>query len=190
MIPATLKDKPLVVDILSESFDTNRSINYVVKQDAKRSKRIRSLMEYSFDNCLKYGQVWLNEEKTACALIMGPKSFSFKALFWDIKFAINVAGSLSIALKASNKESIVKQHHPKIPFMHLWFIGVKKRDQGKGLGSKLIEEIEAENNGKKPIYLETSTERNLPFYQRLGFEIFHEIESPFKFYMMRKTHKN
>ena len=190
MIPATLNDKPLVVDILSESFDTNKSVNYVIKQDSKRAKRIKALMEYSFDNCYKFGQIWLNEDKSACALIMGPKSFSFKALLWDIKFAVNAAGSLSVALKASDKESKVKKHHPKHPFMHLWFIGVKKEDQGKGLGSNLIQEIEAENNGKQPIYLETSTERNLPFYQRLGFEIYHELDSPFKFYMMRKTHKN
>ena len=187
MIPATVNDKALVVDILSESFDTNKSVNYVVKQDAKRANRIRALMEYSFDNCLKFGQVWLNEEKTACVLIMGPKSFSLKALLWDLKFAFKVAGGLDIALKASAKEAKVKAQHPATPFLHLWFIGVKKEYQGQGLGSNLIREVEARNKEKKPIYLETSTERNLPFYQRLGFETYHELDEPFKFYMMRKT---
>lgn len=187
MIPATLEDKPLIIDILTESFDANKSVNYVVKQDHKRIDRIRGLMAYSFDNCFKYGQIWLNEEKAACALIMGEKSFSFQALIWDLKFAINVAGGLSTALKASSRESLVKQKHPDTPFLYLWFIGVLNKNQGQGLGTKLFHEIEAFNKNT-PVYLETSTQRNLPFYKRLGFETFHEIDLSYKLYMMRKVY--
>lgn len=194
MIPATLQDKTLVVDILSESFDSNKSVNYVIKQDQKKAQRIRGLMEYSFDKCFKYGQIWLNEEKNACALIMLPSTFSFQSLLMDIRFALQVAGSLNIIRKASNKEADVKKHHPRSPFLHLWFIGVKKQHQGKGLGTQLIREIEANNHQQLPIYLETSTERNVPFYQKLGFQSYHQntyylSDQAFQFYMMKKVYQ-
>ena len=50
MVKAIYSDKPLVVDILSKSFNDNKSINYIVKQDGKREERLRKLMEYSFVN--------------------------------------------------------------------------------------------------------------------------------------------
>lgn len=33
-------DKQLVIEILTEAFDDNKSVNYVVKQDGKRVERI------------------------------------------------------------------------------------------------------------------------------------------------------
>ncbi|MEP6738089.1 MAG: hypothetical protein ABJA70_21365 [Chryseolinea sp.] len=38
-------DKELIVEILSEAFDENRSVNYVVDQTSKRKSRIRGLMD-------------------------------------------------------------------------------------------------------------------------------------------------
>jgi hypothetical protein len=60
MIQAAYKDKYLVVDILTKAFDSNKSVNYVVKQDRKREKRIRKLMDYSFELCWESGEVYLS----------------------------------------------------------------------------------------------------------------------------------
>lgn len=38
MIKAVYTDKALIVDILTKSFDTNQSVNYIVKQDENRLK--------------------------------------------------------------------------------------------------------------------------------------------------------
>src|SRR6185312_1340531 len=72
MIKATYKDKDRVVDILAKSFDDNQSVNYIVKQDKKRNQRIRKLMVYSFDICYLYGEVFLADDKSGCALILFP----------------------------------------------------------------------------------------------------------------------
>lgn len=51
MLRADYNDKDRVVDILVSSFDDNKSVNYIIKQDTKRTQRIKRLMEYSFDIC-------------------------------------------------------------------------------------------------------------------------------------------
>lgn len=37
MMRATLNDKELVADILTRSFVDNKSVNYIIKQDEKKS---------------------------------------------------------------------------------------------------------------------------------------------------------
>ena len=46
MVRAEANKKSVVIDVLAASFDDNRSVNYVVKQDAKRKNRIRGLTVY------------------------------------------------------------------------------------------------------------------------------------------------
>jgi hypothetical protein len=43
--------KARVVEILTESIDENKSVNYVVKQDSSRKSRLRGLMDYCYNVC-------------------------------------------------------------------------------------------------------------------------------------------
>ena len=70
MKPSTYENKQLVIDILTSSFDTNKSVNYIVKQDRKRKDRIKDLMNYSFENCHCSGKVYT----VACQPQAGTKS--------------------------------------------------------------------------------------------------------------------
>jgi len=72
MKKAEYNDKDLIVDILTKSFETNQSVNYIVKQDSKRLSRIRSLMDYSFEVCHSFGDVFLSDDNKACALVLYP----------------------------------------------------------------------------------------------------------------------
>lgn len=185
---ALAHQKTLIVDILSKSFDDNKSVNYVVKQDAKRKQRIGGLMEYSFNVCHAFGEVWISDDEQACALILLPdkKKTTLNALLWDAKLALTVIGLNRIS-SVLGREAKIKSFHPQEPFSYLWFIGVTPELQNKGKGSLLLNDIiqESEQN-KRPIYLETSVERNLPWYQNHGFEIFHSIDLTYTLYLLRK----
>ncbi|WP_276365566.1 GNAT family N-acetyltransferase [Chryseolinea sp. H1M3-3] len=186
---ATVNDRPLVVDILKKSFNDNKSVNDVVKQDRKRKHRIRRLMEYSFDLCNAFGEVWMSEDLQACALILfeDKKRTSLRTILWDLKLAFSVIGlnRVSAVLK---RESMIKNHHPKNPFAYLWFIGVSPSNQNKGIGSSFIQEVIQECDRKnRPIYLETSTKKNIPFYQKFGFEIFQSLNLNYTLYQLRKV---
>ena len=182
-------DKNHVIQILSKSFSDNKSVNYVVKQDEKREERIKSLMEYSFDVCYAFGEVWISNDDQACALLLFPdkKRTSIRTILWDLKLALSVVGlnRVSAVLK---RESMIKNHHPKELFAYLWFIGVNPSNQNRGIGSAFIKEvIDKCEKERRPIYLETSVERNLSFYQKFGFEIFQSLYLSYTLYHLRKV---
>lgn len=189
MRKATSSDKSTILDILTKSFDTNKSVNYVVKQDRRRIDRIRNLMDYSFNVCNEFGEVWMSDDNQACALILFPdrKRSSLRSILWDLKLASSVIG-LDRVGAVLKREAMIKANHPKEPIAYLWFIGVNPLLQGKGVGSAFIQEVVKECEGKRrPIYLETSTERNLPFYKKFGFEIFKQLQLTYTLYQLRRV---
>jgi ribosomal protein S18 acetylase RimI-like enzyme len=181
-------DKQLVIGILTEAFDDNKSVNYVVKQDDRRVERIKDLMEYSFNVCNAFGEVWISDDQQACALILFPdqKRTSIHTLVWDLKLALSVIG-VSRVSQVLKREAMIKSNHPKKPISYLWFIGVKCQRQQEGIGSAFIKEVIDEcERLKRPIYLETSMEKNLPFYKKFGFEIFHSLQLTYTLYLLRR----
>jgi len=188
MRKAEYSDKNLIVDILTDSFETNQSVNYIVKQDKKRLKRIRSLMDYSFEICYSFGEVFLSQDKSACALILFPdkKKTTLKSILLDIKLILSCIG-LSNIKKALNRESKIKAIQPKELMYYLWFIGVDPKHQNKGMGTELLDEIIKDSNlMERPIYLETSTLMNLPWYRKFGFDIYNELDLSYKLFFLRK----
>jgi ribosomal protein S18 acetylase RimI-like enzyme len=187
MTRADYNDKSRVVDILTQSFEENKSVNYVIKQDNKRTERLKNLMEYSFEICYLFGDVLFSDDKKACALIVYPdkKKVSLKSVWLDVKLALSTIGISNLG-KAMKREAIIKKGHPETLFSYLWFIGVKSDEQNKGAGSHLLSEIIDKGKAEgRIICLETSTERNLPWYKKFGFKIYKELDFGYKLYCMK-----
>jgi len=185
---ANYEDKSLVTDILTKSFDTNQSVNYIAKQDRKRLKRIRALMDYSFEVCYLFGDVFLSDDRKACALILYPdkKKTTLKSILLDIKLILSCIGVENIK-KAIARESKIKQLQPKELMYYLWFIGVDPEHQNEGIGSILLDEIINDSKNKqRPIYLETSTLKNLPWYKKYGFQIYNELDLSYKLFFLKR----
>lgn len=61
----------------------------------------------------------------------------------------------------------------------LWGIVVDPGHQRKGIGTTLLESlISKADTEKKPIYLETHNEKNVAYYQRMGFDLVHTGSIP------------
>ncbi len=65
---------------------------------------------------------------------------------------------------------IIAEHVPAEPFTYLRTLGVHPDLHGRGLGSRLVEQVIRAAPAALPVYLETAKERNLSFYARHGFE--------------------
>lgn len=81
-------------------------------------------------------------------------------------------------------------YHPGEPHWYLPLIGVDPAHQGKGRGSELLRHalVTCDRDGT-PAYLESSNPRNIPLYERHGFELLGAIQvgmSPPIFPMLRK----
>ena len=145
-------------------------------------------MNYSFEVCHSSGDVFLSDDKKACALVLYPdkKKTTFKSILLDVKLILSCIGIENIK-KALSRESKIKQLQPKELMYYLWFIGVNPEYQNEGIGSVLLSEIiEDSENKKRPIYLETSTLKNLPWYQKFGFQIYNELDLSYKLFFLRR----
>lgn len=191
MKKANYTDKPLIVDILTKSFDSNLSVNYIIKQDRNREQRIRALMNYSFEVCYLFGEVFLSNDNKACALIVYPhrKKTTLKSILLDLKLIFQCVG-IGNVLKTLKREKLINSSHPQTPFSYLWFIGVAPGDQNKGIGSKMLQSVlDYSDQQNLPVYLETSTVRNLPWYDKFGFQPYHEEALSYHLYFFRRAVK-
>ncbi|EHQ24678.1 GNAT family N-acetyltransferase [Mucilaginibacter paludis] len=188
MIKAQITDKDAVVRLLTQAFEDNQSVNYIVRNGARRTERIMALMDYSFEMCSLFGEVWLSDDRKACALLLYPqnKKTTLSAILLDVKLIFNAIGIGGIK-KAMEREKKIKAKQPKGSKMYLWFIGVDPAEQHKGIGEKLLKEVIASAGEKHlPLYLETSTVSNLPWYERYGFQIYDQLELNYTLYFLKR----
>jgi len=158
MIKASYSDKNFITDIVVDSFYANSSVNYIIKQDEIKIKRIKNLMNYSFDLCFNYGAIYYSEDRKGCALIMFPdkRKNSLKSFLLDLKFIVSTLDILHLR-KAMTRESKIKLNQVKGIHYYLWFIGVDPLEQGQGIGTDLLMQlIDDSNKMKRPILLETT----------------------------------
>ena len=71
----------------------------------------------------------------------------------------------------------MKQHHPKEPHWFLPLIGIDPSLQGQGHGRALMTYgLKACDREGVPAHLDSTHPRNIPFYERFGFELLATIE--------------
>jgi ribosomal protein S18 acetylase RimI-like enzyme len=186
MKKARVEDKQLVIDILSRSFNDNQSVNYIVKQGSKREFRLKELMAYSFDICYQYGKVYLSDNNAGCALVLYPdKKSAIKTIPLDLRLIFKCIG-IENAGKAMKREGLIKKQYPSEPIYYLWFIGVLPDHQHNGTGTALLTSLmDDARQQSKPIYLETSTIKNISWYQNFGFNVYHELDFGYKLFMLK-----
>jgi ribosomal protein S18 acetylase RimI-like enzyme len=82
------------------------------------------------------------------------------------------------------------RYHPAEPHWYLPMIGVDPAKQGQGYGSALLKHVLERCDGENKLaYLESSSPKNIPLYERHGFELLGTIQvgsSPPLFPMLRR----
>ena len=192
MIKATYSDKARVVDILSQSFVESKSIEQAVKQGPKRLQRIRNLMEYSFEVCWHWGEVYLSDNGRGAVLVLPShnKGVSLKALWLDLKVVIQAIGVKRV-IQVMKKERYLKKMRFQTPYLYVWSMAVIPGFRGQGAFMDLKEGIfQMADERNVPVYVETSGERQKKVYVRFGFEVYHTYKvkgrNPFVLYFLRR----
>ena len=85
---------------------------------------------------------------------------------------LNAAGFGRFGRLVQLRNAMDEKHPMERPHDYLWFLGVHPDAQGRGLGSTLLKSrTDRMDAAGRCGFLETATPRNLPLYQRHGFEI-------------------
>jgi ribosomal protein S18 acetylase RimI-like enzyme len=148
-------------------------------------------MDYSFEMCYHYGEVVFSDQFDACAMILYPQkvSTSVKTLWLNVRLLARAIGWKGI-FKVIDREAKIKSRKPDIPMVYLWFIGVSPKMQGRGKGSALLAAImEQSAKIQLPLYLETSTARNLPWYDRFDFKIYDRLDLSYSLFFLKNDLK-
>lgn len=187
MKKATHRDREKTVELLCRAFIDvliPNSINFVVKKSGDRYKRLKALMEFQFDVSLLNGNVFLSDDDQACVLFLDSTAFSFRKFAWELRLLFVCIGVENV-FKVLRREKLLKSFHPEEKFIHLWLMAVVPEEQGKGIGTKLLNDSLPFYEGKL-IYVETTTPENLTFYIQNKFEIFHEtFELDYPLYFLK-----
>ncbi len=130
MVRVTHDDKKLILEILSRSFAENKSVTYVINRGYSNAKGIRALMDYSFEIFSLFGEIWISNNRQACALVLFPHLKRMTSVFiWlNIKlifYAIGISGVKRVLLR----ENKIKKIPPKKEMAYLWFVGVIPENQ-------------------------------------------------------------
>jgi ribosomal protein S18 acetylase RimI-like enzyme len=182
------KDIPKAGVVLADAFQHD-SIWRMVFRDGATIDQKGNLYESPIKYCLKYGEVYASSEHlegvaawvpgdladiTIWRLVQSGAIFSgMKALRVCTKLALK-QGRIFGPLEADRRANMKGR-----AYVYLMVIGVVSESQGQGFGGKLLRAlIEESEQARIPIYTETQTEKNVRFYERLGFKQLGQITLP------------
>lgn len=191
IIQANRKDKSRIIEILCLSFENDPQTNYILGSGSNQLKKRKRLMAYAFEFSFANGKVEMSEDKKAAAIWKksGSKKMTMYLLYESILFFFSFGWK---GLKRiSDMEKKISTFYPTEGiFRYLWILGTDPNVQGKGYGSAILSKaISSFQADSIPLYLETSTELNLNYYERKGFKLYRRIdlgnETDLTIYLMR-----
>lgn len=188
---AKYTDKNLVAEILVSAFlplKNKNSINLVVKQDKKRTERMRFLMAYLFEKAFNFGEIYISNNNKSCILLSFPnkEKTTIKTIFLDFQLAYKCIG-FNRVFQVLKRQKNVKQHYPKENYILPLIMGVTQDCKGNGTAARLMIEVKNHyKHSKLPVIVDTALKQNVILYQKFGFKVFKEDNSSgFPIYFLR-----
>ncbi|MFM9829481.1 MAG: GNAT family N-acetyltransferase [Sphingomonas sp.] len=172
VVLATATRRAEIAVMLARAFADDPAMSWIFPDATLRARRLPGLFQLLFDEDGPNGVRLMDDAARAATLWRGPGAAHTGTLAMLRQIVPLVAvfgGALPRALAVSRA---IEAHMPMGAFWYLHIAGCDPAHQGKGLGRALVKAgLERMGASGLPFYLETATERNLGFYQSLGFEV-------------------
>jgi ribosomal protein S18 acetylase RimI-like enzyme len=165
---------------LAKTFWDDPVINHIFRNDARRDAGLRAFFATQMRaDYLPFGGCYTTEGYTGAAIWAPagkPLLTGLTAVLTMVPVLPYVALRLPTTLRILNT---MEGMHPHEPHWYLASLGTAVELQGTGIGSALMRPVlEHCDADGIPAYLESSKERNVPFYRRHGFEVVEEVQLP------------
>lgn len=176
---ARVKDLDEVARVLAEAFSDYPWTRWTIDARDHR-QRIEGLQRLTLERVgLPHGHVWIADVEgtiEAAAIWMDSRTPPPERVWTDMAREQRVLeGDRHNASRAA--ERAVSGLRPELPHLYLGAVGTRSRSQRRGLGAALLEPaLASADDEQMHAFLETSSEPNLRFYGRLGFEVIDQLQ--------------
>ncbi len=163
--------------VLARAFQHDPMMQYLVSDSARMLDVTLRFYRANIQMGLLYGEVHTTRSMEGVAVWVSPENADLS--FGQVIRTGLLTATLSMGLDAfirlmRQAPSLLREKKQVItrPHWALLFIGIEPSQQGKGLGTVLIQPILTRADAEGiPCYLDSTNERNLTFYKRHGFEV-------------------
>jgi ribosomal protein S18 acetylase RimI-like enzyme len=172
---ATEADQKAVIDVITLAFSTDPMARWSFPDPATYLFVMPDVIRAFGGNGFAHGSVHLVEGGVAAAMWLPP------GVDPDADRLAALTGQHTPREKIDDLMKVFEQmasYHPEEPCWYLPLIGVDPACQGRGHGSALLRyALERCDRDGLPAYLESSNPRNVPLYERHGFEAMGSIQA-------------
>jgi GNAT superfamily N-acetyltransferase len=166
---ATQADREAVLDTFVLSFGADPCARYVLPKPQDYMAGWRGFAMGLGGRALDHGAAFVTADGAAAAFWLPP----------GVEPDGDALGAVIEQLVADEQKAVLAQvieqmaqFHPHEPHWYLALLGADPSRQGRGLGSTLLKEgLRKCDEQGLPAYPESSNPRNIPLYERHGFEV-------------------
>jgi len=170
------QDRPAIHDAIGRAFFDDPVAMHLFPDESTRRRRFGSFARLAIDSFVGHGAIHTTDPVRGAAIWQAPSPPRLG--FWtQLRFGLGVAAATRRRVgRAIELGQTMRRHHLREPHWYLAILGTVPEAQGRGIGSAMIRPIlDLCDEQRRPAYLESSKESNIPFYQRQGFEVVDEI---------------
>jgi ribosomal protein S18 acetylase RimI-like enzyme len=158
-----------VLDTLMLAFSTDPCLRFMMDTPARFFAGFRPFATGMGGAAVEHGSAWLADDGAAAALWLPPGVSSDSEAMLGVLMGLVAPEKLPTLAEVGET---MAAYHPEAPHWYLAMIGVDPARQGRGYGSAILKESlrRCDEDGVMA-YLESSNPKNVPLYERYGFEV-------------------
>jgi ribosomal protein S18 acetylase RimI-like enzyme len=184
---ATASDEPAVIAVIMLAFGTDPAARWTWPYPRQFLSHFPSVVKAFGGNAFAHQSAYYVEGYRGAALWLPP---GVRPDEDALSALLKGTGAAEVQQDLASVFEQMESYHPKEPHWYLPMIGVDPFQQGKGYGSALMKHALVPCDRDHTLaYLESSNPKNIPLYERHGFEVLGTIQvgaSPPIFPMIRK----
>lgn len=165
---AAAADREAMTDTLLLSFSADPCVRYIFPKPSDFRAGWPAFVMAMGGRGIDHGAAFVTEDGAAASLWLPP------GVEPDLEAMLGVLANVPPERGAvlGQVGEQMRAYHPDAPHWYLAAVGVDPARQGEGLGSAMIKEgLRLCDAQGLPAYLESSNPRNIPLYERHGFEV-------------------
>ena len=172
---ASERDRQAVIDVITLAFSTDPMARWAYPDSQTYLAIWPEMIEAFGGRAFAHGTVHLVDGGGAAAMWLPP------GVQPDSERLEALTQQHAPAERQADMGQVFEQmgkFHPEEPCWYLPLIGVDPTAQGRGYGSALLRYALAQiDRAGAPAYLESSNPRNVPLYERCGFEVLGRVQA-------------